>query len=109
MIICWRNLERHIPATGRAKIGVERVMASIYDENNDSDKEISSSEYVTVALAKGRLAELSVDIFEKIGFDVNQIKEKTRKLIFTDEENKLKFILVKASTYRLMLNTVPRI
>ena len=69
----------------------------IYDENNDSDKEISSSEYVTVALAKGRLAELSVDIFEKIGFDVNQIKEKTRKLIFTDEENKLKFILVKAS------------
>ena len=42
-------------------------MASIYDENNDSDKEISSSEYVTVALAKGRLAELSVDIFEKIG------------------------------------------
>lgn len=87
---------RDIPATGIA-IGVERVMASIYDENNDSDKEISSSEYVTVALAKGRLAELSVDIFEKIGFDVNQIKEKTRKLIFTDEENKLKFILVKAS------------
>ena len=73
---------RDIPATGIA-IGVERVMASIYDENNDSDKEISSSEYVTVALAKGRLAELSVDIFEKIGFDVNQIKEKTRKLIFT--------------------------
>ena len=61
---------RDIPATGIA-IGVERVMASIYDENNDSDKEISSSEYVTVALAKGRLAELSVDIFEKIGFDVN--------------------------------------
>ncbi len=87
---------RDVPATGIA-IGVERVMASIYDERSDSQKNIDSNEYVTVALAKGRLAELSVEIFEKIGFDVAQLKEKSRKLIFTDEKNKVKFILVKAS------------
>ena len=53
--------------------------------------------YLTVALAKGRLAELAMDIFMSIGMDCSRMKEKTRKLIFTDEENKMKFILVKAS------------
>ncbi len=53
--------------------------------------------YITVALAKGRLADISVDMFSKIGFDVAQMKEKTRKLIFTDEKYKFKFILVKAT------------
>lgn len=53
--------------------------------------------YLTVALAKGRLAELAMDIFTSIGMDCSEMKEKTRKLIFTDEKNKMKFILVKAS------------
>lgn len=53
--------------------------------------------YLTVALAKGRLAELAMDIFTSIGMDCAEMKEKSRKLIFTDEENKMKFILVKAS------------
>lgn len=53
--------------------------------------------YLTVALAKGRLAELAMDMFGQIGMDCSQMKEKTRKLIFTDEEHKMKFILVKAS------------
>lgn len=53
--------------------------------------------YLTVALAKGRLAELAMDIFSEIGMDCSEMKEKTRKLIFTNEESKMKFILVKAS------------
>ncbi|MDO4563258.1 MAG: ATP phosphoribosyltransferase [Clostridia bacterium] len=52
--------------------------------------------YLTVALAKGRLAELSVEIFLALGYDCSQILEKTRKLIFTDEEHKVRFLLVKA-------------
>ncbi len=54
--------------------------------------------YLTVALAKGRLAELAMDIFSQIGMDCSEMKDKnTRKLIFTNEEYKMKFILVKAS------------
>ncbi len=52
--------------------------------------------YLTVALAKGRLAELAMDLFISIGLDCSEMKEKSRKLIFTDEKNKMKFILVKA-------------
>ena len=53
--------------------------------------------YITVALAKGRLAEYAAGIYEKAGYDVSALKEKSRKLIFTDEANGVKFILVKAS------------
>lgn len=86
---------RDLPATGVA-IGVERLMAALRGEN-DGEENIKNSDYVTVALAKGRLAELSIEIFEKLGFDVAEMKTKTRKLIFTDEKNKFRFILVKAS------------
>ncbi|MDO4618929.1 MAG: ATP phosphoribosyltransferase [Clostridia bacterium] len=54
-------------------------------------------DYLTVALAKGRLANLAMDMFIEMGFDCSEMKEKSRKLIFTDEKNKMKFILVKAS------------
>lgn len=53
--------------------------------------------YLTIALAKGRLARLSVEILMELGYECSEILDKTtRKLIFTDEKNKLKFILVKA-------------
>ncbi len=52
--------------------------------------------YLTIALAKGRLAELSVKIFLALGYDCAEMLTKTRKLIFTDEEHKIKFLLVKA-------------
>ena len=36
--------------------------------------------YLTVALAKGRLAELAMELFISIGMDCSEMKEKTRKL-----------------------------
>ena len=54
--------------------------------------------YLTFALAKGRLAKKSMEIFEKIGISCEEMQEKgTRKLIFVNEELKLKFFLAKAS------------
>ena len=53
--------------------------------------------YITVALAKGRLADYAISLFEHLGYDCAEMKSKTRKLIFTDETHKFKFILVKAS------------
>lgn len=84
------------PATGAA-IGVERLMAALQDEKGTELSKTEASEYVTVALAKGRLAELSIEIFGRLGFDVAEMQTKTRKLIFTDTKKKFRFILVKAS------------
>lgn len=51
--------------------------------------------YLTVALSKGRLADLSIELFEGIGVNCSELKTSSRKLIFTDEEKKIKFFLAK--------------
>ena len=54
--------------------------------------------YITFALAKGRLAKKAMEIMEKIGITCEEMKdEKTRKLIFANEELGFKFFLAKAS------------
>jgi len=53
--------------------------------------------YLTFALAKGRLADQTMDLLERIGMPCEEIKEKSRKLIFVNEELKLKIFLSKTS------------
>ncbi len=52
--------------------------------------------YITFALTKGRLANKTLELLEKIGISCEEMKDKdTRKLIFVNEELKLKFFLAK--------------
>ena len=52
--------------------------------------------YLTFALGKGRLAKKTLELFEKIGITCDEIRDPdTRKLIFVNEELKLKFFLAK--------------
>lgn len=54
--------------------------------------------YITIALAKGRLAKDVMEILEHVGVTCEEMKDKnTRKLIFTNEELGLKFFLAKPS------------
>lgn len=53
--------------------------------------------YLSIALSKGRLTDLTVELFEAIGIDCSELKSSSRKLIFTDEKNKIKFFLAKPS------------
>ena len=53
--------------------------------------------YITFALAKGRLADQTMELLEKIGITCDEMKEKSRKLIFVNEELKIKFFLSKPS------------
>lgn len=52
--------------------------------------------YLTFALGKGRLAKSTLQLFEQIGITCEEMKDKdSRKLIFVNEELKLKFFLSK--------------
>ena len=54
--------------------------------------------YLTFALAKGRLASKSLEMFEKIGITCEEMKDKnSRKLIFTNEDLKCRIFLAKAN------------
>jgi ATP phosphoribosyltransferase len=51
---------------------------------------------LTVALGKGRLAKKAMESFEAIGISCEEMKDKdTRKLIFVNEEKKIRFFLAK--------------
>ena len=52
--------------------------------------------YLTFALGNGRLANKTLEMFEKIGITCEEMKDKdTRKLIFVNEDLKLRFFLAK--------------
>jgi len=51
--------------------------------------------YLTIALPKGRLADLSIELFESVGLDCSELKKSSRKLVAADEKSKTKYILVK--------------
>ena len=54
--------------------------------------------YITFALAKGRLAKKTLSILEQVGITCEEIKDpNSRKLIFVNEELKLKLFLAKAT------------
>jgi ATP phosphoribosyltransferase len=50
---------------------------------------------ITIALAKGRLAEKAMVVLEQCGIDCSEMKEDSRKLIFYDKKNDVRFIMVK--------------
>ena len=57
---------------------------------------MNNKEYLTFALTKGRLANKTLELLNKIGISCEEMLDKeTRKLIFTNEELKLKFFLSK--------------
>ena len=57
---------------------------------------MSDDRYLTFALGKGRLAKKTLQLFEQIGITCEEMKDPdTRKLIFVNEELKLRFFLAK--------------
>lgn len=57
---------------------------------------MSQDRYLTFALGKGRLATKTLELFEQIGITCEEIKDKnSRKLIFVNEECKVRFFLAK--------------
>lgn len=57
---------------------------------------MSEDRYLTFALGKGRLANKTLELFETIGITCEEMKDKnSRKLIFVNEDLKLKFFLSK--------------
>ena len=54
-------------------------------------------EVVTIALAKGRLADRTMELLEAIGIDCAQVRGPGRRLVFEEPTGRFRFILVKPS------------
>ncbi len=65
-------------------------------QRRSGDKGAELMRYLTFALTKGRLASRTLDMLEQLGITCDEMKDKdSRKLIFVNEDMKLKFFLAK--------------
>ena len=87
---------RELPAVGFA-IVVDQLQRAL--NSSDIRKEAAGPEgtrYLTFALTKGRLAKKTLELLEKVGITCEEMKDPdSRKLIFVNDELKLKFFLAK--------------
>lgn len=54
-------------------------------------------QYLTIALPKGKLFYLAKDLFAKVDYSAENLEEKSRKLVITNDELKIKFIIAKTA------------
>jgi len=59
--------------------------------------QLADQEYLTVALPKGKLFGLSADLFAKIGYTAEGLSDKSRKLVISNDEKKIRFIVSKTA------------
>lgn len=100
---------RVLPGRRRGRLSCEAFRSHNPEERRDSHRAfprdhrerggrsvMSEERYLTFALGKGRLAKKTLELFEQIGITCEEMKDKdTRKLIFVNEEYKLRFFLAK--------------
>ena len=56
-----------------------------------------AADYLTIALPKGKLFSLSTHLFQKIGITADNLSEKSRKLVISNDAHKVQFIITKTS------------
>ena len=52
--------------------------------------------YLTIALPKGRILNEAVDLFKKIGIDCSDVIEDSRKLIFENKKDRIRFMVIRS-------------
>jgi ATP phosphoribosyltransferase len=55
------------------------------------------TDYLTIAIPKGRILQESVDLFGKIGIDCDELLSDTRKLVFENAGQRMRYMIVRAT------------
>ncbi len=63
------------------------------------------SEMINIALPKGRLGEKVYNLFESLGYGCPSIHENSRKLVFEDEANGVRYFWIKPSDVAIYVTT----
>lgn len=63
------------------------------------------SKMINIALPKGRLGEKVYSLFEKLGYGCPAVLENSRKLVFEDEKNGVRYFWVKPSDVAIYVET----
>lgn len=84
-----KKFNKNIPGVGFG-LNMDRISKA-----NEADTSQDST--LSIALGKGRLAELTIEKLNKAGIDFPDYSKKSRKLIFESSDKKIKIVFVKAT------------
>ncbi|MBO4904814.1 MAG: ATP phosphoribosyltransferase [Lachnospiraceae bacterium] len=88
-----KEFGKDVPAIGFG-VSVDELLMALGESGSCGKKK--DNDYLTFAFTKGRLADKTLALLEKAGITCEEMKDKdTRKLIFVNEDLKLKFFLAK--------------
>ena len=89
------NFDKDAPAIGFAFV-VDQLLTATEKLSSKLENATQNNRYLTFALGKGRLAKKTLQLFEQIGITCEEIFDpNTRRLIFVNEDLKLRFFLSK--------------
>ncbi|QOX65341.1 ATP phosphoribosyltransferase regulatory subunit [Anoxybacterium hadale] len=94
----FKDFGESLPATGFG-INVDQLASGLLKEGNTSERSDGApqSENIRIALTKGRLENSIVGMFEEIGYDCTNLKEKGRKLLLSIPDKNMDVVLAKAA------------
>ena len=86
---------RQLPAVGFAVV-IDQLIRALNSSHAEKKTAETAERYLTIALTKGRLAKKTMELLEQVGITCEEMKDPdSRKLIFVNEDLKLKFFLAK--------------
>ena len=97
----FKDFGESLPATGFG-INVDQLASRLLKENEQSADQGETDESrkqnsIRVALTKGRLEKSIVDLFDEMGYDTANLKDKGRKLLLPIPDKNMEVVLAKAA------------
>lgn len=57
---------------------------------------MKKTDYLTIALPKGRILKEAVSLFKKVGVDCSEVAEDSRRLIFENKKDRIRFMVIRS-------------
>ena len=95
----FKDFGESLPATGFG-INVDQLAARLLKENGETQPVLAENgnrNNVRIALTKGRLENSIVDLFDEMGYDTVNLKDKGRKLLLSIPDKNIDVVLAKAA------------
>jgi ATP phosphoribosyltransferase regulatory subunit len=92
----FKDFGESLPAIGFG-INVDQLAARLLKGNEADSGESITQSSIRVALTKGRLEKSIVDLFDEMGYDTLNLKEKGRKLLLSVPDQNMEVVLAKAA------------
>lgn len=96
----FKDFGENLPATGFG-INVDQLASRLLKEDEpDQEGAVSAGRLqnsIRIALTKGRLEKSIVDLFDEMGYDTENLRDKGRKLLLTIPDKNMDVVLAKAA------------